>query len=76
MILEIPVTYDKPVYTYIEYLKRYTRTRNMTLQEAHTLSLSQEVAKSYGCTKNQMKRVIPAVLKRIDDESLRHTADT
>lgn len=76
MILEIPVTYDKPVYTYIEYLKRYTRTRNMTLQEAHALKLSQEIAKSYGCTKNQMKRVVPAVLKRIDDESLRHTADT
>ena len=39
MILEIPVKYDKPVEAYIEYLKRYTRTKDMTLQEAHSLCL-------------------------------------
>ena len=76
MILEIPVKYDKPVEAYIEYLKRYTRTKNMTLQEAHSLCLSQEIAKSYGCKKTQIKRLIPSLLKRIDDESLQHTADT
>lgn len=76
MFFEIPVKYDKPVEAYVEYLKRYTRTRNITLQEAHSLRLPREVAKSYGCTEEQIEGSIPALLKRVDDESLQHTADT
>ena len=76
MFLEIAVKYDKPVDAYVEYLKRYIRTRNMTLQEAHSLKLPREVAKTYGCTAEQIEGSIPALLKRVDDESLQHTADT
>ena len=76
MFLEVTVKYDKPVDAYVEYLKRCTRTKNINLQEAHSLRLSKEVAKSYGCTEEQIEGSIPALLKRVDDESLQHTADT
>lgn len=43
-----------PVEAYRAYLSRYTRSRNMTLQEANKLLLNRLIAAEYGVTKEQL----------------------
>ena len=76
MILNIPVKYDKPIEAYIDYLKRATRTTAVSLSDEHAKLLSKNIAKSYGVTDKQLTKVVPDMLKRLDeDESLRRDAD-
>lgn len=76
MILNIPVKYDKPVDSYVEYLRRATRTTGVSLFEESEKLLSKNIARSYGVTEEQLTNSIPSMLKRLDeDESLRREFD-
>lgn len=47
--------YTAAMNEYLDYLKRYTRTSDMNMFQAHQLLMSRVIAKEYGVTQEQIK---------------------